>query len=145
MRFVMDKVALGQVVSEFFGFPCQISFHQMLHIHHHLSSVAGTIGQSMSDVPSGLSFTPPQEAKRTPWSRKEKTEVKTRALYAWEMDGDDYLVDAKPALRSPVCSEQQIYVVRCPGLVVLVKVLAYWATVALSSNIVRTYILRRLK
>jgi hypothetical protein len=43
--FVVDKVALGQVFSEYFGFPCQSSFHQFLHNHHHLSSVAGTIGQ----------------------------------------------------------------------------------------------------
>jgi hypothetical protein len=27
------------------GFPCQSSFHQFLHSHHHLSSGAGTIGQ----------------------------------------------------------------------------------------------------
>jgi hypothetical protein len=26
--FVVDKVALGQVFSEYFGFPCQFSFHQ---------------------------------------------------------------------------------------------------------------------
>jgi hypothetical protein len=30
----VDKVALGQVFSEYFGFPCQFSFHR-LHIHHH--------------------------------------------------------------------------------------------------------------
>jgi hypothetical protein len=46
MGFVVYKVALGQVFSEyFFGFPCQSSFHQFLHNHHHLSSVAGTLGQ----------------------------------------------------------------------------------------------------
>jgi hypothetical protein len=28
--FVVDKVALGQVFSEYFGFPCQSSFHQLL-------------------------------------------------------------------------------------------------------------------
>jgi hypothetical protein len=39
--FVVDKVALGQVFSEFFGFPCQFSFHQLL--HNHRSSWAGTI------------------------------------------------------------------------------------------------------
>jgi hypothetical protein len=33
--FVMDKVALGQVFSEYFGFPCQSSFHQILHHHNH--------------------------------------------------------------------------------------------------------------
>jgi hypothetical protein len=26
--FVVDEVALGQVFSEYFGFPCQSSFHQ---------------------------------------------------------------------------------------------------------------------
>jgi hypothetical protein len=28
--FVVDKVALGQVFSEYFGFPCQSSFRQLL-------------------------------------------------------------------------------------------------------------------
>jgi hypothetical protein len=39
----MDKVALGQIFSECFGFPCQFAF-QLLHNHHHLSSGAGIIG-----------------------------------------------------------------------------------------------------
>jgi hypothetical protein len=30
---------------------------------HHLSPGAGTIGQLMAEVPSGLSLTPPQETK----------------------------------------------------------------------------------
>jgi hypothetical protein len=33
--FVVDTVALGQVFSKYFGFPCQSSFHQLLHNHHH--------------------------------------------------------------------------------------------------------------
>jgi hypothetical protein len=33
--FVVDKEALGQVFSEYFGFPCQSSFHQFLHHHNH--------------------------------------------------------------------------------------------------------------
>jgi hypothetical protein len=41
----MDKVVLGQLFSEYFGFPCQSSFHQLLHIHPHLSSGVCTIGQ----------------------------------------------------------------------------------------------------
>jgi hypothetical protein len=41
--FVVDKVALGQVFYEYFGFPCQSSFHQLLH-NHHRSSGAGAIG-----------------------------------------------------------------------------------------------------
>jgi hypothetical protein len=69
-----DKVALGQqVFSEYFGFPCQFSFNQLLHTHHHLSSGAGTIGQIMVYVPSGLSLTPnPKKVgwqKLIPWSR----------------------------------------------------------------------------
>jgi hypothetical protein len=65
MGFVVDKWALGQVFSEYFGFPCQFSFHRQLHIHYRLSSGAGTIGQLLADVPSGLSLTPPQETKKT--------------------------------------------------------------------------------
>jgi hypothetical protein len=55
--FVVDKVALGQVLSEYFGFPCQSSFHQLLHNHPHLSSGAGTIGQKWPQY-TGLSPTP---------------------------------------------------------------------------------------
>jgi hypothetical protein len=33
--FVMDKSALGQVFSENFGFPCQSTFHLLLHNHLH--------------------------------------------------------------------------------------------------------------
>jgi hypothetical protein len=33
--FVVDKVALGQVFSEYFGFPCQSSFYQILYPHNH--------------------------------------------------------------------------------------------------------------
>jgi hypothetical protein len=43
--FVVDKVALGQIFSEYVGFPYQSSFHQFLHNHHHISSGAGTTGQ----------------------------------------------------------------------------------------------------
>jgi hypothetical protein len=41
-----DKVALGQVFSEFFGFTCnRRSLHQLLHSHPHVSSGECTIGQ----------------------------------------------------------------------------------------------------
>jgi hypothetical protein len=40
--FVVDKAALGQVFSEYFGFSCQAS-DRLLHTHHY--PVAGTIGQ----------------------------------------------------------------------------------------------------
>jgi hypothetical protein len=32
--FVVDKAALGQIFSLYFGFPCQL-FHQFLHHHTH--------------------------------------------------------------------------------------------------------------
>jgi hypothetical protein len=50
-------VALGQVFSEYFGFPCQSLFHQLLQNHPHLSSGAGTIGQKWPQY-KGLSPTP---------------------------------------------------------------------------------------
>jgi hypothetical protein len=33
--FVVDKVAVGQIFSEYFGFSYQSSFHQFLHHHNH--------------------------------------------------------------------------------------------------------------
>jgi hypothetical protein len=56
--FAEDKVALGQVFSEYF-FSCQ-SLHRLLHAHHHLSSGASAIGQMVADVSSCLSLNPPQ-------------------------------------------------------------------------------------
>jgi hypothetical protein len=43
---VVDKVALEQVFSKYFGFPCQFSFHQLL--QKSSSSIIGvcTVGQS---------------------------------------------------------------------------------------------------
>jgi hypothetical protein len=38
--FVVDKVASGQVLSEYFGFPCQNrSFHEQLHSHNRSGQV----------------------------------------------------------------------------------------------------------
>jgi hypothetical protein len=62
MGFVMDKVALEQVFFEYFSFPRQFSFLQLL--QNHLSSGAGTVGQIVADVPSGLSLAPFQEIKK---------------------------------------------------------------------------------
>jgi hypothetical protein len=35
--FVVDKAALEQAFSEYFGFLCQ-AFHRLIHTHHHPSS-----------------------------------------------------------------------------------------------------------
>jgi hypothetical protein len=60
---VRAQVMQCGVFSEYFGFPCQFSFHRLLQIHH-LSSGAGTTRQLVADVPSGLSLTQPQETKK---------------------------------------------------------------------------------
>jgi hypothetical protein len=57
----MDKAALELGFSEYFGFPCQFSFHQMLHTR--LSSGSVTIGQ-LAEVASGPSLTSPHEIKQ---------------------------------------------------------------------------------
>jgi hypothetical protein len=67
--FMVDKVALEQVFSEYFGFPCQFSFAKMLHTN--LSSGAGIVGQLVTDVPSGLSLTLPHETKKKKKKKKE--------------------------------------------------------------------------
>jgi hypothetical protein len=72
--FVVDKVAAGQVFSDNFGFPCQFSFHRLLHIHHHLPSGAGKIGQLVTDVPSRLILTPPQGTKKNK-TKKESSKI----------------------------------------------------------------------
>jgi hypothetical protein len=58
--FVVNKVELGQVFSEYLGLLCQVSFHWLLHIHH-LSSGAGAMGQLVAEVPNVLRLTPPEE------------------------------------------------------------------------------------
>jgi hypothetical protein len=50
------QMALRQVLSEYFSFPCQFSFHRLPHTHH-LSSGAGTRSQIVSEVPKGLTLT----------------------------------------------------------------------------------------
>jgi hypothetical protein len=63
VEFVVDKVALGQVFFQYFGFPCQFLFHRVLHTYD-VSFRAGTIDQLVADVPSGLSLTPHQDNKK---------------------------------------------------------------------------------
>jgi hypothetical protein len=57
--FVAEKVALGQILSEYFGFPCQILFHQLLQ-KSSSSIIWGLYNRpEVAAVPSGLSPTPP--------------------------------------------------------------------------------------
>jgi hypothetical protein len=56
--FVVEKVALGQVFSQYFGFPCQFSFRQLL--HNHLSIIWGWYNRpGVATAPRGPSLTPP--------------------------------------------------------------------------------------
>jgi hypothetical protein len=58
MGFVVDKVALGQVFSEYFGFPCQSSFPP-ISPQSPSSIIWGWYNRPIvAAVPSGLSLTP---------------------------------------------------------------------------------------
>jgi hypothetical protein len=73
-------VALGQVFSECFGFPCQSLFHQLLHNHPHLSSGAGTIGQKWPQY-KGLSPTPVAIKKADEEQNLEYNETMGQMMY----------------------------------------------------------------
>jgi hypothetical protein len=61
--FVADKVVLGQVFSEYFGFPCQNqSFHQLLHHHNHPEQLAEALRRA--DHPSKESADCPRSSNR---------------------------------------------------------------------------------
>jgi hypothetical protein len=51
--FAVDKVVLGQVSSEYFGFPCQSSLHQILHPHNNRGKYNRP---EVADEPSGPSL-----------------------------------------------------------------------------------------
>jgi hypothetical protein len=53
--FVVDKMALGQVFSEYFGFPCQPHFIPPTSPSSQ-SPGTGTISQYMAAVPRGLPY-----------------------------------------------------------------------------------------
>jgi hypothetical protein len=55
-----DKVALRKLFPKYVCFPCHL-FHPLFHTHHYPSSEAGTIGEIVIYVPSGLILTPPHE------------------------------------------------------------------------------------
>jgi hypothetical protein len=78
VAFEVDNVALEQVFSEYFCFPCHFSFLPLLHTHHHhhLSTAAGTIGQIVADVPSELNLTPPSIKKEEKKKKKKKKKKK---------------------------------------------------------------------
>jgi hypothetical protein len=73
LDFCLTKWNCGQVFSEYFGFPCQFSFHRLLHTYHDLSSEAGAICQLVAEVPSELSLTPHKKLKKFHiWGNRNK-------------------------------------------------------------------------
>jgi hypothetical protein len=60
VEFVVDKVAQGQISYKYFSLYYQL-LYRLLHIHHHPWTVAGTIGQIVADVSSGLRLAAAQE------------------------------------------------------------------------------------
>jgi hypothetical protein len=78
LGYVVDKVALGQVFPQYFGFPCQSSSRQKFSI---LTITWGRyntpISQLVADVSSGpsLNSTPPHYAKL------KKNMIKTEVLF----------------------------------------------------------------
>jgi hypothetical protein len=107
--FVVDRVALGQVFSEHFGFPCH-SFYRLLHTHHHPSSSgAGTIGQIVVDVPKGLSLTPLKETKKKikllGMDNTRLSEISNYFKPEADMDGTTLNLVLGPGRPIPVCTK----------------------------------------
>jgi hypothetical protein len=60
--FVVAKVSFGEFSPSTSGFPCQFSFHRLLHAS---SIIWGWYkGEIVDDLPSGFSVTQPQELKK---------------------------------------------------------------------------------
>jgi hypothetical protein len=73
-------VALKKVVSEYSGFPCQLSFHRLPHTY--LPSGAGTMVPLVAIVASGRSVTPPHELEeRNRFRSPQRCCVGRDALY----------------------------------------------------------------
>jgi hypothetical protein len=60
----VDRVALGQFFSNYFGFRCLFPFHRLVHTHRGPSPGCDIIGQIVVDVPSGLGFSSSQETAK---------------------------------------------------------------------------------
>jgi hypothetical protein len=82
VEFVVDKAALWQVFSEYFGFPCQ-SFHRFLHYHNHPGLTQQTIKwpQCREDLDST-----PHYAKKKKDPNKVKFEGVFREWYKFGIE-----------------------------------------------------------
>jgi hypothetical protein len=86
--FVVDRVALWQVFFEYFGFPCQFSFYQILHTHLRVSS------GDLTNRPVG--------GRSTKWTQSYPTQRKACVhlqKYPDSLDGEE-LINYRSALVS---------------------------------------------
>jgi hypothetical protein len=106
--FVVDKVALRQVFSEYFGFPCLLAIHRLLHDHHHLSSGARIIGQN-SDRSTTWTASPHEKNKKVIKNnvrtklhsvRSQKTVTCDRVAGSWAASGQWLCPSSRTCLTS---------------------------------------------
>jgi hypothetical protein len=91
--FVVDRVVLGQVFSEYFGVPCQSSFLQLLHNHPHLSFEAGRIGQKW---PQHKGLSP------TPLAIKRNISLKSDTCSHWDFQTVPYHTKDETSCKEPM-------------------------------------------
>jgi hypothetical protein len=48
VEFVVEKMAVGQLFTDYFHFPCQFSFYRLFHTHRHLSFGVSAVVDSVS-------------------------------------------------------------------------------------------------
>jgi hypothetical protein len=129
--FVVGKVALGQVSTEYFGFPCQFAFHRLLH-DHHLSSVAGTVDQTEAAVPSGFSLTPYEKIIIVRQSSASRGWTwKLRELQCWKpLSGYNQWRYSRLRRFHTCCSEMQRMWISLSTLVICIYLLQVRAGIA---------------
>jgi hypothetical protein len=94
---VVHKVTLGQVLSEYFGVPCQLPFHRLLHIHLHRPPRADTVGQIVADIQSGLSLTPQKTQSLTnQLTPLHSTDSKSQSRFTTRYTANQFVLARSP-------------------------------------------------
>jgi hypothetical protein len=91
MRFVEENWGLKKVFSEYFGFPCQFSFHRLLQTHH---------------LSSGGWYNRPNSGRRTKWTQSHPTpqfftlqHKRATNMLTWQMDRPTDGFTCQPIIR----------------------------------------------
>jgi hypothetical protein len=110
--FVVDKVASGQVFSEYFGFPCQNrSFHQLLHHHHNHPGQLAEALRRANDPSKSPAVCPRSSNWNETESFIEVVKVQNQAVEPQDKVSTNLLLvcDAKHVALCYVCYEQINY------------------------------------